>query len=191
MTSRATTLTRNFIDSRSLVFWAFVGLAVNGAIHIFPLTFGGVTIYPGPGLLALIVWSLYGILFAVILYKLELFERRSPITIIGAFVWGAVVVHSMLFLRQIRGGLWNHPTYTAITGAGVGYFFGSNSSLARRTFALIGSLVAAMVLHGFFDSPLLESDAIVASIVKGLPAWSCSSSCSESQGIANEQRSRT
>lgn len=74
-------------------------------------------------------------------------------------------------LRGIVGGLWNHPTYTAITGAGVGYFFAGKASKAKRWLMMNEALLAAMILHGLFDSPLLEQgNPLVSTIVKGIPA---------------------
>lgn len=265
MTTARGRLKGTFVDPGSLVFWVCLGLTVYGAIHITPLVLSKATLYPGPGVLAAVLWGLYGLILAFIIYRLELFERRSPMTMLGAFLWGAVVVagigttaspamselvgkllgsgledwvsafaaplveeplkmlgvvalafipgarinsvldglfyglivglgfeitESFLYtvqgaaqeggdftivlltfvLRGIIGGLWNHPTYTAITGAGVGYFFSSAASAFRRWAALIGSLLAAMILHGFFDSPLFEGEVLTASIIKGLPA---------------------
>ena len=95
-------------------------------------------------------------------------------TIAGATTSGGSFTSVVLifFLRGIVGGLWNHPTFTAITGAGVGYFFGSAASLAKRTTALVGSLLVAMLFHGFFDSPLLENNnPFITSIVKGIPVF--------------------
>lgn len=265
MTTGRERLRGTFVDVGSLVFWVGLGLTIYGMIHLTPLVLSSATLYPGPGFLAAVLWGLYGLILAFIVYRLELFERRSPVTMLGAFLWGAVVVagigttaspamtelvgklmgssledwvpavaaplveeplkmlgvmalafipgarinsaldglffglivglgfevtESFLYtvqgaaqeggdfmivvltfiLRGVVGGLWNHPTYTAITGAGVGYFFSSKAPSVRRWLALAGSLVAAMVLHGFFDSPLLEGDPLTASILKGLPA---------------------
>ena len=258
---------RSFVDPRTLVFWVFVGLTVYSAFHLYPSVVLPITVFPGPGMFATILWLVYGLVLAVIIYKLELFERRSPITIIGAFVWGAVVATSiaitaspalhdlvsnvlgsdkqdwvaafaaplleeplkmlgvvalafipgarinstvdglffgllvglgyevtegllytsqasleqggsftMVFLvfvlRGVVGGLWSHPTFTAFSGAGVGYFFSSKASAAKRWLVMIGSLIVAMILHGFFDSPLFEFNGnnFAASFVKGLPA---------------------
>lgn len=80
------------------------------------------------------------------------------------------VVVLIFLLRGVIGGLWSHPTYTGIAGAGVGYFFGSRSSFARRWLVMIGALSTSIALHGFFDSPLITSNPVLGSIVKGLPA---------------------
>lgn len=266
MTTRQRALSRTFIDPRSLVFWVGAGLVAYGLMHLLPQLARTLS-YPAAAVVSALLWTVYGLVFALVLYRFELFERRSPVTMFGAFIWGAVVVsgiavvaapsahelvdkllpesmvgewtaafaaplveeplkmlgvvalafipgarinsavdglffglmvglgfevaESYLYtisgataeggsfsmvvltfvLRGIVGGLWNHPTFTAITGAGVGYFFGSAASLAKRTTALVGSLVVAMVLHGFFDSPLLENDnPFITSVLKGLPA---------------------
>lgn len=255
----------SFVDTRSLVFWVGLGLTAFGAIHILPEVLRDLALYPGPGMLAAVLWTVYALVLAFILYRLELFERRSPVTMLGAFVWGAVVVagigtiaspamadlvgkilgpdledwvpafsaplveeplkmlgvvalafipgaridsaldglffgllvglgfevtESFLYttqgtaqeggdftivvlafiLRGVIGGLWSHPTYTGITGAGVGYFFGSKEPALRRWLVMSGCLLAAMVLHGFFNSPLVDNgNPVVSSIIKGLP----------------------
>lgn len=264
MTTDRPALGRTFVDSRSLVFWVVVGLVLYGFVHL-SLVADVVRQYPSISMVAGLIWLLYGLVFAFILYRLELFERRSPVTMTGALVWGAVaasgiaivaspatneliaklmpesmanwasaisagvveeplkmlgvvalafipgarinsavdglyygllvglgfeVTESFLYgvqsasaeggalgivllsflLRGVIGGLWNHPAFTAITGAGVGYFFGSNDSLAKRATALVASLVGAIALHTFFDSPVLdEANPLVSTVVKGLP----------------------
>lgn len=265
MSTVARGLPRSFVDPRSLVFWSMVGLALYGLVHTLPVLTGGLQLYPAASLLSAILWSLYVVVLMAILYRLELFERRSPLTMSGAFLWGALVVagisvtasgavnellagvlpdldegwvsalaaalveeplkmlgvvalafipgaritsaidglffglivglgfeftESLLYtvqgasseggsftmvvltfvLRGIIGGLWNHPTFTAISGAGVGYFFGSAASRGKRWAMLLGSLLAAMALHAFFDSPVLEGRGpLVATVVKGIP----------------------
>lgn len=266
MTTQQRLLGRSFVDVRSLVFWSMVALSAYGLVHITPLLSRTALVYPTAGMLAALLWAAYGLVLAVVIYKLELFERRSPLTMFGAFVWGAVVVsgigviaapaaHELVakllpeslaadwtaafaaplveeplkmlgvvalalipgarinsavdglffglivglgfevtesfmyttaastsdagslslvvltfLLRGVVGGLWNHPTFTAITGAGVGYFFGSAASLAKRTLVMVGSLIGAIILHGIFDSPILDFDnAFITTIVKGVP----------------------
>ncbi|MEX1281042.1 MAG: PrsW family intramembrane metalloprotease [Acidimicrobiia bacterium] len=70
-------------------------------------------------------------------------------------------------LRGIIGGLWNHPTYSAIAGWGVGTVA---ESKGKRILAGVGALLLAMILHTFFDSPLFETDPLTSTIVKGIPA---------------------
>lgn len=257
----------SFIDTRSLVFWVGLGLFIFGLIQLVPFLVRNLSVFPAAGVLSAILWVSYGAVLMVILYRLELFERRSPVTILGAFAWGGVVVAGIGFiaapamhdlfakilgpdlqdwvaafsaplveeplkmlgvvalafipgarinsaldglffglvvglgfevtesfmyttqgsaaeggdftmvvltfiLRGIVGGLWNHPTFTAITGAGVGYFFSGRGTTARRWTVMLGALVAAMVLHGFFDSPLFEfGNPFLTSIIKGVPAF--------------------
>lgn len=259
--------TRSFVDVRSLVFWVGGALAVYGAIHIYPTVISATQQAPQAAFVSAILWAAYGLVFALIVYRMELFERRSALTSLGAFLWGAVIVagigviaspamsdivggiigtdsewipaiaaplseeplkmlgvvalafipgarirtpldglyfgllvglgfevtESFLFatqagismggmvgpvvasfvLRGVVGGLWNHPTFTAITGAGVGYFFSGVGSALKRWAILIGSLLAAMFFHGLFDSPLLEADGnvLVSTVVKGLPVF--------------------
>jgi RsiW-degrading membrane proteinase PrsW (M82 family) len=257
-------LRRSFVDTTSFVFFVFLGLAAYGLFQILPILFERMAAHPGPGLVAAFVWALYGAILLVILYRLELFERRSPVTIAGAFVWGAVVVtgigtvaspamagivsswlrpenaewvpaiaaplveeplkllgvmalamipgarinsaldglflgmivglgfevvesylytvdavaaqgggyaavFSMLLLRGVVSGLWTHPTFTGISGAGVGYYVGSPKSKLRRFLVASGCLLLAMTLHGLFNSPLLAGNPVTGAIVKGLP----------------------
>ncbi|MDN4472222.1 PrsW family intramembrane metalloprotease [Demequina zhanjiangensis] len=75
-----------------------------------------------------------------------------------------------LFLRGFVGGLASHPTYSAIAGAGVGYFFGSTASAIKRWAVMLGTLLLAIVLHIFFDSPLLEFDnPLPSTAIKSIP----------------------
>lgn len=257
----------SFLDARSLVFWVGVLLFGYGLTQVGPL-FGMVKLdQPAVVALSAVIWGLYALLFSLIIYRLETLQRRSPVTMLGAFLWGAVIVtgiavgggneineivakvlpsdmqdwvpaiaaplieeplkmlgvlalafipavkidsaldglyyglfvglgfevtESILYgasaaaladsavtgvvasfvLRGIVGGLWSHPTYTGITGAGVGYFFGSGASAAKRWLMMFGSLLAAMILHGLFDSPLLQLDnPVLSTVVKGVPAF--------------------
>ena len=255
-----------FIDPRSLVFWVGMGLVVFGVIQVMPLITKIISEEPAVFGLSTLLWGVYAVVFSAITYRLELFQRRSPITMFGAFVWGAVVVtgvaiaggdqihdivgkllgpdqqdwvpaiaaplveeplkmlgvialafipavkinsaldglyyglfvglgfqvmENILYgahagsaadsalagvvasfvLRGVVGGLWSHPTYSGITGAGVGYFFGSGAPAAKRWLVILGSLLLAMALHGLFDSPLVEVDnPVIATVVKGIPA---------------------
>lgn len=83
--------TPSFVDTHSLVFWVFMFLAFYGLIQVTPLLLRGVQAFPAAGMLAAILWGLYALAFAVVVYRLELFERRSPVTIFGALMWGALV----------------------------------------------------------------------------------------------------
>jgi RsiW-degrading membrane proteinase PrsW (M82 family) len=88
----------------------------------------------------------------------------------GADSGGSILVLvQLLLLRGVVGGLWNHPTFTAITGAGVGYFFASPRPAWRRWVVMLALLLVAMGLHVFFDSPLLETSVVVGTILKGIP----------------------
>ncbi|HJS72475.1 MAG TPA: PrsW family intramembrane metalloprotease [Acidimicrobiia bacterium] len=255
---------RSFVDTSSFVFLVFLGLAGYGLFLILPIVLERMAAHPGPGLFAALVWALYGGILLVILYRMELFERRSTVTIAGAFVWGAVVVtgigtkatpamagiasswlgpeqadwvpaiaaplveeplkllgvlalamipgarinsaldglffgmivglgfevvesylytvdavaaqgggyaavFSMLLLRGVISGLWTHPTFSGISGAGVGYYFGSPRPRLRRLVVASGCLLLAIVLHGLFNSPLLAASPVIGAIVKGLP----------------------
>ena len=255
---------RSFVDTSSFVFLVFLVLVGYGLFQILPIVMERMAAHPGPGLFAALVWALYGGILLVILYRMELFERRSTVTIAGAFVWGAVVVtgigakaspamagivsswlgpdqaewvpalaaplveeplkllgvlalsmipgarinsaldglffgmivglgfevvesylytvdavaaqgggyaavFSMLLLRGVISGLWTHPTFTGISGAGVGYYSGSAKPKPQRLLVAFGCLMLAMFLHGLFNSPLLAGNPVVGAIAKGLP----------------------
>ena len=254
--------TSSFVDAQSWVFWVGLLLTAFGLIRWTPLVVDALRDSPATAVLAAVLWLLYGFLFILILYRLELFERRSPVTVIGALLWGALAapglgavaapamhdlvssimgadnpwvsavaaplveeplkllgvlalalipgarvrsaadglfygavvglgfqvsesflytatfaaagggtdtVWAMFTLRGLIGGLWSHATFTAIAGAGLGYFFNAGTSTLRRTGALLGGLGLAMALHGFFDTPLFSGTAVLSSVVKGLP----------------------
>lgn len=253
--------TATFLDPRSWVFWVGTALTLFGLVRWAPFVTRALREHPDTAVLAAILWLLYGLVFIVILYRLEMFERRSPVTVLGALLWGALAapglgaiaapamhdvvasvlgadnpwvssfaaplveeplkllgvlalalipgarvrsaadglfygavvglgfqvsesflytatfsadgttdtVWAMFTLRGVIGGLWSHATFTAIAGAGLGYFFNAGTSSLQRVGALLGGLGLAMVLHGFFDTPLLSGTAVLSSIVKGIP----------------------
>lgn len=80
------------------------------------------------------------------------------------------IVIMTLVLRGIIGGLWSHPTYTAIASTGLGHLLTSRSNAASRWLGMLAALLVSITLHIFFDSPLLEGNNLVAVVVKGLPA---------------------
>lgn len=265
MTTTSQIRTKSFVDTRSLVFWVGLALSVYAVLTLIPLLTSSLAQSPAAGMLSAVIWGLYGLALAFVLYRLELFERRSPMTILGAFLWGGVIVagigvvaapamHDLMdsllgtenqewvsaisaglaeeplkmlgvialafipgarinsaldglfygliiglgfevtesflysvqgaakeggslnivvmtfLLRGVIGGLWSHPTFTGITGAGVGYFFEGRASAVKRWTAMLGALILAIALHAFFDSPILEGDVLSATILKGLPA---------------------
>ncbi|WP_084104608.1 PrsW family intramembrane metalloprotease [Demequina sp. NBRC 110056] len=106
---------------------------------------------------------LVGLGFAVtesILYSSEAAASGNPI----------LVVILMLVLRGVISGLWSHPTYTGISSAGLGYAMRGKGSPAVRWLVAAGALVLVIALHAFFDSPLFDSNEVLGSIIKGLPA---------------------
>ncbi|WP_062070864.1 PrsW family intramembrane metalloprotease [Demequina sediminicola] len=258
---RALPRTSSFIDTRSAVFWAGCAITLYGLLTWMPLVFVRLQSHPTTAVLSAIAWLLYGFVFMMILYRMELFERRSPVTVLGALAWGglaapgvaaiaapamhdivavtlpvadewvssfaaplveeplkwlgvvalalipgarlrsaadglfygaviglgfqvsesflytAVVsadgtagtVFAMVMLRGVVGGLWNHPTYSAMAGAGVGYFFNASASAVRRWAVMLGTLALAMAVHGFFNTPIVNGNVWVSSVTKGIP----------------------
>jgi len=253
--------TATFVDVRSWVFWVGVALTLVGLWQWGPLVARALRDNPSTATMSAILWLVYGLVFIVILYRLELFERRSPVTVLGALLWGAIAapglgaiaapamhdlvsgalgtdnpwvssfaaplseeplklmgvlalalipgarvrsaadglfygavvglgfqvsegflytatfsadsgyetVWEVFILRGIIGGLWSHATFTAIAGAGLGYFFNAGTSRSQRIAALAGGLGLAMAVHGFFDTPIVGGYVVLGSVIKGIP----------------------
>ncbi|WNM24721.1 PrsW family intramembrane metalloprotease [Demequina capsici] len=254
--------TSSVLDFRHPVMWVGMVLFAAGAVRLAPAVVTVLVDAPGPGLLAFSLWTAYGLTLGLLVYRFEMFERRSLRTTAVAFASGAVLVPGIAMvaspalhgiLASLRGGtsewdsaiaaplveeplkmlvvvalalipgarvrnasdglfygvvvglgfqvtenflystqwsaqgtslsvvmqtfvlrgfvtgLWSHATYTAITGAAVGFFFGSTRRLPTRTLTVVLSLGAAMLLHGFFNSPLLNLGVVPAAIIKGIP----------------------
>jgi RsiW-degrading membrane proteinase PrsW (M82 family) len=95
----------------------------------------------------------------------QVFENFSYIIEGVAANFGSRPVQDTLQMFIIRGlsGLWSHAAYTAIAGAGLGYFIGATDrSLGRRLAVAAAFFVATMVVHGALD-------AVLAIGVLGLP----------------------
>ncbi|WP_062467303.1 PrsW family intramembrane metalloprotease [Demequina maris] len=78
-------------------------------------------------------------------------------------------VWQMFVLRGVVAGLWSHAAFSAIAGAGIAYFFVSTGPAWRRWTLALGSLGAAMILHGFLNSPLIHGSQVTAALIKGVP----------------------
>ncbi|HEU4319070.1 MAG TPA: PrsW family intramembrane metalloprotease [Acidimicrobiia bacterium] len=257
-------MTRTFIDRSAPAFWVYVALAAYGAYRFVPLVVASGAAHPAAGATAAAAWMTYAAVLGWIVFRLELFQRRSRVTITGAFLWGALVVSgigvsaspamaelitgwmgqdnsgwatamaaalveeplkvlgvvvlalipgarinsaldglfygmfvglgfevaesylytmgavaaqggaievvaAMLLLRGVIGGLWSHPSYGGITGAGAGYVFGPEQSTARKWTVFAVLLFVAMALHFLFDSPIFDDALGPATLLKGLP----------------------
>lgn len=79
------------------------------------------------------------------------------------------VVIAMFLLRGFVGGLWSHAAYTAISGAGAGYLFGSHGTTLRKWSVFIGMLAVAIVLHGLFNSPIARGHPLISVLVRTVP----------------------
>jgi protease PrsW len=82
-------------------------------------------------------------------------------------------------LRGFLAGLWSHTLFSALAGAGVGYFVvhRHNRSRPLRLAALFGGIAGAWVFHFVWNSPLLAEGfgyggigVLAALLVKGAPA---------------------
>ncbi|GMR03117.1 MAG: hypothetical protein BMS9Abin20_1483 [Acidimicrobiia bacterium] len=81
----------SFVEPKSLVFWAFVGLVVYGIVWTVNedlSRWGGQT----AGILAsTIVWLLYGLFVGWLLYHLQLFKHRPASAVVAGLLWGGFV----------------------------------------------------------------------------------------------------
>lgn len=58
-----------------------------------------------------------------------------------------------IFVMRAATGIWSHALYSAIAGAGLGYFLAAtDQSKSKRVLVAIAFLLLAMVLHGTLDS---------------------------------------
>ncbi|WP_214111180.1 PrsW family intramembrane metalloprotease [Acrocarpospora catenulata] len=71
-----------------------------------------------------------------------------------------------LFARVGLSAWWSHWAMTAVSGAGLGYLAGrTERPLAWRVTVFAGALVLAMMMHAWWDAPVLQG----AFLVKGAP----------------------
>ena len=91
--------------------------------------------------------------------------------------YGASQVADTVTIFALRAvtGLWSHALYTAIAGAGLGYFVGATSrSLGHRL--AVAALAAAMVIHGSLDAvaavgPVSIVFTVLAGTIGLVVAW--------------------
>lgn len=81
----------HLVDVNSFVFWVCAISVVYGAVHLFDEVTSSLLIQARPaiGWVALVQWSLWAALLAWILMAHQLFVRRAPSVVLGAFLWGA------------------------------------------------------------------------------------------------------
>ena len=93
MTDQATrtTIRSSFVEPRSLVFWAFIGLVVSGIVWTINENIGRWGSQPIGLLASTIVWLLYGVFVGWILYHLQLFKRRPASAVAAGLLWGGFV----------------------------------------------------------------------------------------------------
>ncbi|MFW7415482.1 PrsW family intramembrane metalloprotease [Demequina sp. SO4-18] len=138
---RLTPRTPSFVDARSWVFWVFVGLTVFGLVRWAPLVFAGLSGNPTTGVLSGILWLLYGFAFLVLLYRLELFERRSPTTVIGALLWGALAGPGMGAIAAPA----MHDLVAGVIGTDNPWVSSFAAPLVEEPLKLLGILALALI----------------------------------------------
>jgi RsiW-degrading membrane proteinase PrsW (M82 family) len=95
----------SFIDLQSFVFWVFVVVVGYGFIHTYSAITSApiMSVQPGIGWLALVLWALYGAAFLAIVYAHQLFVRRSPLITVAALLWGGFA--ALWFAAQANSAL--------------------------------------------------------------------------------------
>ncbi|WP_062389575.1 PrsW family intramembrane metalloprotease [Demequina iriomotensis] len=78
-------------------------------------------------------------------------------------------VTQMFVLRGIVAGLWSHAAFSAVAGAGIAFFFVSVAPALQRWAVALGSLGAAMALHAFLNSPVIQGTQVSSALIKGVP----------------------
>lgn len=76
----------------------------------------------------------------------------------------AASVQETLILRIVQTGIGSHWAMGAVAGAGIGYLVARRGS-ARRVLAGVGLIVLAILMHGFFDAPVLTDPPAVKALV--------------------------
>ncbi|MDN4480351.1 PrsW family intramembrane metalloprotease [Demequina muriae] len=133
--------TASFIDVRSWVFWAGAALTVFGIWRWTPLVISGLSGSPTTGVLSAILWLLYGLVFLVLLYRLELFERRSPATVFGALLWGALAGPGMGVIAAPA----MHDLVAAAIGSDNPWVPSFAAPLVEEPLKLLGVLALALI----------------------------------------------
>lgn len=107
----------------------------------------------------------------------QVFENVSYMTKSASSNFNSEPVKDAVQVFAVRAatGVFGHWLWTAVAGAGVGYYLGSNNqhlSKARRLAVAGGLLLAVMVSHGLFDAVLgLGVIALPIAIVMGIAAF--------------------
>jgi RsiW-degrading membrane proteinase PrsW (M82 family) len=101
----------------------------------------------------------------------------NAVTLIGHGDQVGPVV-ATFFLRGFLAGLWSHTLFSALAGAGIGYWMVcTNRPLWQRLAAAGGGLAGAWFFHFLWNSPLLADGlgyggwgVLAALVIKGTPA---------------------
>lgn len=133
--------TASFIDVRSWVFWAGAALTVFGIWRWTPLVISGLSGSPTTGVLSAILWLMYGLVFLVLLYRLELFERRSPATVFGALLWGGLAGPGMGVIAAPA----MHDLVAATIGSDNPWVPSFAAPLVEEPLKLLGVLALALI----------------------------------------------
>ena len=78
------------VDPNTFVFWIAAVATVYSAVQVFQqITAAPVLqVLPAVGWLAVVLWSTYAAVFVLVLTHHQLFVRRAPAVLAGAFLWG-------------------------------------------------------------------------------------------------------
>ena len=114
------------IDPHTLVFWVSAVAVVFSAIHLYSYITDNPLLIAGVAWLALVQWTLYGLVLLLIVYRHQLFVRRPVSITIGALVWGGTVAVYLAsqanqalesIFTQVFSPEWNQQWGLAISAA--------------------------------------------------------------------------
>jgi RsiW-degrading membrane proteinase PrsW (M82 family) len=87
-----------FFEVRSLVFWMTIALMAIGAYWRFSSMFDLWGDYRGGIVASIVVWVVYGVIVAWLIFRLQRFERRPVSATVAAVAWGLFVAGGVVAL---------------------------------------------------------------------------------------------
>jgi len=148
-------------------FWVLLGLLAAGGWRMVQLLNGPIAGYPGPALLAIILFGLYAVPFVLVVRAFDFLEREPPALLAAAFAWGALVATATaaagdsaahdLLAKQVS------PAFASQWGSAlIAPFFTDSPLFAGPYEALIGACAGAglIAIVGWLGEAALKREAM-------------------------------
>lgn len=111
----------------------------------------------------------YGALVGVGFQLIEDFLYVFNTIVLTGAVHSVSAAAGSFFVRVVFGAWWSHWTFTCVSGAALGYLMGrTDRPMTVRLGVAFAGYLTAMVMHAWFNSPVLGANAIMM-VIKGLP----------------------